>query len=435
MNFTGDFSIELTAERIVDVRTKDYFREVYNSYANGNFRSSIVMLWSVVVCDILFKLEELRSMYEDKIAENILKEIEEQQKRNPKSPEWESSLLEKVRDRTSLLDIAEFGNLAFLQQHRHVSAHPVLTAGYALFSPSREIARAHIRSALEAVLTKPPIMTKKIFDTFVKDIAHAQHVLPDNTSLRRYLEAKYFPRISGPVEDSIFRSLWRLVFKTTDLECDKNRNINFRTLRILFHRRTQDLTARIQGERDYYSNIATSGEPIEKMAEFLCEYPQIYMLLTDAARLPIQALASKSDNQLALAWFLADRFQSHLSFVLEKAKNGKLNITPETHSKLFAIAKNEGHQDVVVEIGVHLYVNSEDFNDADERFSGMIEPYLNTLTENHLVICLQGIESNNQTYRRSRAKYEHKQLKTQCERVWGLSFDPAQYPRFAENVK
>lgn len=435
MNLTGDFSIEMTAERIVDIRTKDYFREVYNSYTNGNFRSAIVMLWSVVVCDVLFKLDELRNMYGDKIADTILKEIEDQQKKNPKSPEWELSLLEKVRDRTTLLDVAEFGNLTFLQQHRHLSAHPVLTTGYALFSPSKEIARAHIRSALEAVLTKPAIMTKKIFDTFVEDIAHTQHVLPDNTSLRRYLEAKYFPRTSGPVEDSIFRSLWRLVFKLTDPECDKNRNINFRALRILFHRRPQDLTARIQAERDYYSNITASGGPIEKMFEFLREHPQIYTLLTDAARIPIQSLTSKNDNYLAVAWFLADKFQDHVSVLLGKAKHGDLAITPETHSKLFAIAKNEGHQDAVIEIGVHLYIRSGNFNEADQRFSGMIEPYLDALTETHLSICLQGIENNNQTYWRSGAKYDHKQLKTECDRVWGASFNLAQYPHFAENVK
>ena len=107
MNSIGDFSIEMAAERIVDTRTKEYFREVYSSYANGNFRSAIVMLWSVVVCDVLYKLDELRNMYGDKVAESILKEIEDQQKKNPKSPEWEISLVEKVRDRTNLLDVAD----------------------------------------------------------------------------------------------------------------------------------------------------------------------------------------------------------------------------------------------------------------------------------------------------------------------------------------
>jgi hypothetical protein len=51
----SDYSIELAAERIVDPRTKRYFAEVYGCYASGHYRSAVVMLWSVVVTDILFK--------------------------------------------------------------------------------------------------------------------------------------------------------------------------------------------------------------------------------------------------------------------------------------------------------------------------------------------------------------------------------------------
>jgi hypothetical protein len=67
-----------------------------------------------------------------------------------------------VKDRTVLLEDGDYGNLEALQNHRHLSAHPVLTASEILFEPNRETARAHIRNALEGVLTKPSIMTKKV---------------------------------------------------------------------------------------------------------------------------------------------------------------------------------------------------------------------------------------------------------------------------------
>src|SRR4051794_15485909 len=103
----SDFSIEASHERISDHRTKQYFGEVYSSYAHSNYRSAVVMLWSVVVCDILFKLDHLRTLYSDPTADKILTEIEDLRRRNPKSPEWEWELVEKIQDRTHLLEAAD----------------------------------------------------------------------------------------------------------------------------------------------------------------------------------------------------------------------------------------------------------------------------------------------------------------------------------------
>ena len=34
-------------------KTREYFDEVLSSYANGNYRSAVVMLYSVAICDLL----------------------------------------------------------------------------------------------------------------------------------------------------------------------------------------------------------------------------------------------------------------------------------------------------------------------------------------------------------------------------------------------
>ena len=57
------FALESQIKNIHDHRTKKYFDEVYVSYANGCYRSATVMLWSVVVCDLIFKLQELRDLF------------------------------------------------------------------------------------------------------------------------------------------------------------------------------------------------------------------------------------------------------------------------------------------------------------------------------------------------------------------------------------
>ena len=62
-------------EKIYSVKSREYFKEVVSSYAIGNFRSAIVMLYSVCMCDLIYKLQELRDVYDDKVAKNILETI------------------------------------------------------------------------------------------------------------------------------------------------------------------------------------------------------------------------------------------------------------------------------------------------------------------------------------------------------------------------
>ena len=60
------------SEDIYFEKTREYFKEVISSYAIGNYRSANVMLYSIAICDILFKLQELVDMYNDSVAAEIL---------------------------------------------------------------------------------------------------------------------------------------------------------------------------------------------------------------------------------------------------------------------------------------------------------------------------------------------------------------------------
>ena len=99
----SEFSLENISEKIHYGKTKDYFREVLSSYHNGNYRSAVVMLWSVAVCDIIYKLQNLVDLYEDKTARTILNELTNLQDSDPKSASWEIKLVEDTYTKTNLL--------------------------------------------------------------------------------------------------------------------------------------------------------------------------------------------------------------------------------------------------------------------------------------------------------------------------------------------
>ena len=153
---TIDYSIESSFERIQNVHTREYFQEVYQTFVNGNYRSSTVMLYSVLICDLVYKMRDLRDLYGDSKAKKILDEIESMQSRNPNSSEWESKLIEFIKDRTTLLEASDIVAIESLQKFRHLSAHPVLNNADLLFSPNRDTVKALMINILQGVLTNPP---------------------------------------------------------------------------------------------------------------------------------------------------------------------------------------------------------------------------------------------------------------------------------------
>lgn len=165
------------------------------------------MLWTVVVCDLVYKLQTLRDMHGDAGAKSLLTDVEAKQKANPTSHDWEVYLLDEVFSRTNLLEPGEHVQLQGLQKLRHLSAHPVLTGTDLLFHPTKEAVRAQIRTALEAVLLKPPLFSKRIVTALVMDVATNKALLISKSTLKSFLDARYFPNMAAPVELELFRAL------------------------------------------------------------------------------------------------------------------------------------------------------------------------------------------------------------------------------------
>ena len=88
----------LETDGIYFSKTKEYFKEVVSSYINGNYRSATVMLYSVAICDILFKLQELKDMYNDSVATRILQKIEQEKAESESKSHWEKTLLAELTE-------------------------------------------------------------------------------------------------------------------------------------------------------------------------------------------------------------------------------------------------------------------------------------------------------------------------------------------------
>lgn len=428
----NEYSIEISAERIVDQRTRSYFNEVYGSYTAGHYRSTVVMLWSVVVTDILFKLDQLENAYGDSTAKAILSEIGDLRKNNPKSPEWEAELVSKVASRTDLLDNADLSLLQGLQAHRHLSAHPVLTSQEVLFSPNRETARAHIRNALDSVLTKPPIMSRKVFDAFIEDVEQIARLSPKPDGLKRFLEAKYFKHFSVATFIHVFKSLWRVTFKAVDPRCESNRGINRQALHVLFsHRKTEFISA-IEGDRDWFSDVSFADGPLTSMMEFFRNNPEVYSLMTDALKGPLTSYGGLSLDHFALSWFTSATPEEHVEAISQRILAGE-SLGVDSYLLFCQSLRTADCFPRALELGILSYGKSGNFDTADSRFDRMIRPFLGEYTREQLEILLSAIEPNDQVYGRGRAWADHREVKARLDEV-DPTFVLAPYPNFRRSL-
>lgn len=58
----NNFELTQLEEKISQKNTRMYFSEIISSYYNDNYRAAVTLLYSVVICDLVFKLQELRDI-------------------------------------------------------------------------------------------------------------------------------------------------------------------------------------------------------------------------------------------------------------------------------------------------------------------------------------------------------------------------------------
>ena len=245
----------------------------------------------------------------------ILAEIKSQQENNKRSPKWEEELINKISERTELLNTSEETNLRHLQEQRHLSAHPVINEDFQLHRPNQETVRALIRNTLDGLLIKDPLLSRsqKIASDLVDDIKKNKELFPSIEKLKTYLDSKYYSRLSMEAEKGVFRSLWKFDFRSEDDNCEENREINYKALLILYNKKRTEFNRQIETDKTYFSNTASADNILLLLIKFLSFYPEVYNLLTEDAKTLIEGFVEKDVTARWLAWFTANSLEEHIN--------------------------------------------------------------------------------------------------------------------------
>lgn len=392
------------------------------------------MLWSVVVCDLLFKLEEMRDAYGDSKAGSILREIDAQRAADPFSPQWESRLLDLVKNGTSLLENGEYESLADLRSHRNLSAHPVLDQNETLYSPTREQVRSYMRTALESVLTKPALLTRKVLDAFTDDICARAPMLPDEDSLHRYLQAKYFGHLTPVVLGQLFKGVWHIAFRSEDTGGEENRHSLLRALCQVYGAASDACDSALQQDVSYFSEVGSSDDQLGLLSSFLSEHPTAYSRLTDQAKAPLGGFLDRNLDAFAMAWYLDDSVEEHLRRLVERATVSDKRLSLDVFQRIYPVAADHDCADEVRNLGIRYYRVSGSYDRANAVYCQAIRPFLDDYTADEFRGLLTAIEGNNQTYDRGLARRDHAEVLDSMNKRFVGQVDPNEYPHFMTSV-
>lgn len=396
------FSIDESVENIKNPYTKELFKEVYSSYAMGNYRSATVMLWSVVVTDLVHKLKELDSVYSDPKAEQILQYIQAEQTKDPKSSKWESEIIDKFYKEINFFETFEVANLEHLQKMRHVSAHPVITSIDLLHSPTKETVYSLIRNALESVLTKEALFSSKIIDVVLKDLNTIRDTLVSYDQRDRYFSHKFLSKMPNAVLLKFLKTLWKFLFRVNNPETILNKDINLDILNSIINRKEQIFIEFLNKEKDFISDIQLEDNLKENLLHFLLNNRWCFEYFSENSIQTITTIIETSDSQFQLIKF--KRIIDYIDFLIRSSNNYSLSN--------FNIIEDEAEEysckDKFYDYCIEGYSFARSFDSADDRFDKLIRPYFQNFSFQQLKNLASKANQNSQCYDRGRAKRDHK---------------------------
>lgn len=443
------FNIETALENVKNKKTQTYLQEVIDCYNRGNFRSSVVMLYSVVITDLIYKLKDLDELYEDETAKQILEKIESKRKSNPTSSEWENILIEDIHKRMELLELKDYLSIKHLKDHRNLCAHPSIESNYELFTPNKEIVRSHLRNIMEGIFLKDALLSKNIFKHMTEDLARikdtllADDELGNVKGLEKYLKIKYFDKFNKKVEESIFRSLWKITYISLDQKCEENRMVNHYTLKLLVKSNPSKFLDLVKSELTFYSNIPPTDQEKEKLedddisvrfymlSDFFEDNISFYVALDTVTKDIITLEFKKNFCLYFKSPYINESLEKHIEDVIEKISDEKLCYSD--FMNLLKFAEQDFKEGLVFDLVVEYYGESCSFDEADRRYVKSILPFLERFNEEHFTKLIEKINSNSQIRGRGNARETNTKIKEFADKVFSehsIEFDYSKYPFF-----
>lgn len=379
--------------QIENLEIRSYFSEVISCYEHQNYRAAILVLYTVILYDLTYKLEELRDEYEDSNAKQLLEEVHKKINSPGDKSSWENLLLDKLYESKDfeIVDDNLWSTIQAVKLKRNLSAHPSFDKEQQIYQPTRELTLGFIKEIYETLLTKSAhFMSRgleRIFESFDEkksrfSIRNFYENSEDNNYEYNYFYNRFYSRMSIPLKKKFFKSVWELTFEKNNVELEKN----FINLFIIIKVLEQDeplFKDFIEGKlkSDKIKDVIDLNIPINKFILFLNFYPHYYNYLQpDVQRRIVKKF--KEINHYLVLWYTKESIPEYISMIMSDDDIKDLDLIPFNQIKLFNfICKEKGILEVfnkfVLKILEKYVPHYNGFDNANIIMNTFIIPYLN----------------------------------------------------------
>ncbi len=206
--------------------SREYFKEILQSYYNKNYRATVVLLYSFVVYDLLLKLKTMADEgYKE--AQRKLKEIEELMEDDEKYSKVEKMIVDYFNEKYALYFKKFSEDIKYLKEIRHKCAHFNLNVNE-MFVPKDYQVRMLICSMYDNIFSVRAPFVMDLFNVVESEIEDYSEYITDiskkglDNSIKNTIKEKYLKRMMHDSIKKSYKTFIKLLLLSEDEECIKN---------------------------------------------------------------------------------------------------------------------------------------------------------------------------------------------------------------------
>lgn len=206
--------------------SRNYFKEILQSYYSQNYRATIVLLYSFVIYDLFMKLQNMANEG-DKKASKKLTEINNMISDDEKYSKVENEIIQFFKENCPLYFDKFIEDIDYLKNCRNKCAHLKVNDN-SLYVPSDYHARMLICSMYDHILSVKAPFIMDLFSIALVDVeGYAESIsrIPNNgleDSVKKSIIDKYLRRMTYDSLKKSYKTFIRLLFVSDSEECKKN---------------------------------------------------------------------------------------------------------------------------------------------------------------------------------------------------------------------
>lgn len=387
-------------DKIYNEKTKILYRDLITSYSVGNYRSAIVELNSLVICDLIYKLKDLSDNFQDKVAFKILQDYDKARDIDEKYSSIENKFMNSIFKETSIFSPSTQNSIAYLKDLRNLCAHPSVDNDYYLYEPTKEITLGLIRELYENLFINPPIFISNIVDCIIDDLEKYKNTFEENSKyLKTFMNEKYFNKLDEVRAKQVIKTFWKFSFILDDTENLKHIKQSFVILCSIIEEYSELFFYMMK--EGYFKFVSENKNQIAYLSIFFSKYPKYFDIASEDIIVKIESFVNKNKNYKFLSWYMYDSEIKFLDFISE---DYYFMVSSGIYEFAYEHFSSCGYRNEFIYTTIDLFSRSECYDDSDHMYFEFIKPHLKDYKKEHFKKLFDSINDNDQIYGRNFSK-------------------------------